>query len=411
MGKRTKVFGLIWLLAVGVVLIAVLRWHHEPSYGGHSLSTWVVRYGSSVERFRFGFSESPYNEGAANAIFQIGTNAIPFLLSWMTNPPPVKSEAHDKVNRFLGWLSDQFGTEKRWGLSEVERERAEAAYMAFGTLGQRGSNVAPELNRLFSAPRLTTGSYYAGKALALMPGLGLPLVAAALTNHEAIIRTRAVISLQYAGSNALPLVPMLIRILNDPEEPAASDVAAVTLTTLPLQADAVVQPLTKCLYETNPACRAGAARVLGSLGPKAAAAVPALVTVLSDTNEVAHVEALGALQTIAPETLSNEVVFAEAEKAFQSPYPHLRGWAAIAIRPFGSRAAGQVTNLMHCLDDPVPGMRAVSLVTLQGLGQDARPAIPKILGLLNDSALVVRGRATNALAEIAPELLTNVPPR
>lgn len=392
-------------LCVLAALWAVLRPAKEPKYAGHSLTYWVIAYGApqSIPR------AASQKERAADAIQQIGTNAIPFLLQWICyNPSPGSGEPNPQLNRVLRRISDWLGTEKSWELRNAARERADAAPLAFATLGPRASNAIPRLALLFRGPLEAPGAYPAGKALALIPDLGVTVLAAALTNQAALIRARAACTLYYSGTNAQPLTPTLTKLINDPDD-AVCQCAADTLMSIGPDPDVVLPTLINALQQTNPVRRVIAAHALRTLGAGARPAVTPLVTMLSDSNRVAQYEAAWALQEIAPETLTNAAVHAAAVKAFDSPYPHLRTWAAGMMHQFGLGAIDQLTNLMNCLTDDAPAVRAVALITIADLGQNARPAVPAIQRLLTDRVPLVRTRATNALLKIAPSVLTNAP--
>ena len=68
---------------VGLVAALALR-PAEPRYGGRALSQWVRR---------------PAGDTQGDAIRQIGTNAVPFLLEWMQYERPAwKSDVYGIVN-------------------------------------------------------------------------------------------------------------------------------------------------------------------------------------------------------------------------------------------------------------------------------------------------------------------------
>lgn len=74
--RRAGFCGLAALLAATVIVCLFIP--KEPSYQGLTLSQWLMQ-GESSE-----YPDSPEWNAASNAIYQIGTNAIPLLDRWAT---------------------------------------------------------------------------------------------------------------------------------------------------------------------------------------------------------------------------------------------------------------------------------------------------------------------------------------
>src|SRR5437762_2441235 len=100
MGKRRKYGLLLGVALVAVGVVVVLSRSGEPAYGGRRLSEWVDGYAT-----RYPNSESD------EAIRQIGTNAIPYLLKWIQYETP-------------GWKSALRGLKPSWELSSRKERRA-----------------------------------------------------------------------------------------------------------------------------------------------------------------------------------------------------------------------------------------------------------------------------------------------
>jgi len=365
--KRRKLFVLVICLGCIAVAVFFLR-AREPYYGGRTLSAWVTTYSKPEPKIPSGQKAQ-----AAAAIWHMGTNAIPYLFEWLCyEEPPGKSERLKKLSKPLIWLNNYLGAKGSWALKDKDRDRAEAAVLAFGALGPNAKEIIPELSRLLNAPKYRPGAERAGHALAMIPELGLPVLVAALTNAEPNIRGRAARSMEYLGTNARPVIPMLIQALSD-EDPWVTLAGSYSLRSLHPEGDLTVPGLIKCLQSTNAFCRAAGAQVLGALQQDALPAVPSLVTALGDTNENAQRVARDALEGIAPNVMTNDTVFVIATNALHSPHNHLRIWAALALGNFGSRAQSEVTSLRGCL---------------------------------LDTSVTVRWSATNALFKIAPEIFT-----
>jgi hypothetical protein len=99
--KRRRVIFILLGVMVAAVLASVVFWEREPRYQGRALSTWIDRE-IDAQYEANGDSESyeldPKWRAATNAVYQIGTNAVPWLLKW-SNASDSKLHAE-----FLNWL-------------------------------------------------------------------------------------------------------------------------------------------------------------------------------------------------------------------------------------------------------------------------------------------------------------------
>ncbi len=101
------------------ILIRIISRSREPSYDGHPLSFWVIHSSEVWEKV---------SDDADKAIRGIGTNAIPYLLDWMT----YQSFPQDKVRRFIARLLPIQVTH-RFSASEQRAYNASRAFCALGT--------------------------------------------------------------------------------------------------------------------------------------------------------------------------------------------------------------------------------------------------------------------------------------
>src|SRR4051794_6509689 len=84
MRPRSNAIGLSALLFVASLAPASAAEQKEPIYKGRSLREWIAQGGK-----RLYFTSNPTQDPEAiEALQVIGTNAIPFLLAWMSNEPP-----------------------------------------------------------------------------------------------------------------------------------------------------------------------------------------------------------------------------------------------------------------------------------------------------------------------------------
>jgi hypothetical protein len=135
--ERTKLIRSAATIVVLAVIIAI-AWpkEREPVYHGKKLSEWLRIY------------RSPIHNGdnkleAKEAVQQIGTNAIPWLLKWIATRPPIWSRAvgdfrasWNPANRVIDAL------QKR--PARIAEMRWEAAF-GFEILGETASNAVPSL--------------------------------------------------------------------------------------------------------------------------------------------------------------------------------------------------------------------------------------------------------------------------
>jgi len=70
-----------------------------------------------------------------------------------------------------------------------------------------------------------------------------------------------------------------------------------------------------------------------------------------------------------------------------------------------------VAALTNCLRHSNDDVRVEAARALGGLGAEAHPAVPSLVGALNDPVVLVRDAATNALGKIAPEVLEGIEQR
>jgi HEAT repeat protein len=172
------------------------------------------------------------------------------------------------------------------------------------------------------------------------------------------------------------------------------------------------------------------------LGPVAAPAVPALATIMAGTNELNVFIAAQALGEIGPpalsalmETMSNRH-FKLATEAYlaigglgtnarpvipillndlQNPNHFYRERAADALGSLHIEPETVVPALTNLLTDTSPAARWIAINSLGRFGPAARSAVPVITPFLTTPNF--EETAKIALREIAPEALTNAPPK
>src|SRR5258708_6153933 len=184
MQKRRRLF--VILIGAGVlvgVLVLVFGPSRESEYGGKRLSEWVEELSTNA---------SPAGKSRAEeAVRHIGTNALPYLLTWIRyEAPPRTTELNQAIISVRQTLS------AAWNPYDKQC-RAEGSLVAFGALGREARGAIPELVRILNDPKAKPQS-----------------------------AVRAVLALGKLGKDALPA---LLKLLNDPpwgkRMPAAASLA------------------------------------------------------------------------------------------------------------------------------------------------------------------------------------------
>jgi len=322
------------VLAVGVIAAAcalIGRGPKEPAYKGKTLSEWINLYNSPLNPFIYDLFPKPYpapeyyprylpigernrKEGeelerkrqlAADAVSQIGTNAVPILLHWLDYDMPSWKRKlamfRDKLPHALrgGQLVD-------WWLIAGDHYRIDRALMGFYLLGSNAVTAVPELTRRMST-RTSQSALWAINALANMGNDGLPPLLAALANTNAPNRphiARFMDSQLFLnlGTNARPAVQILANCVSDGDSGVAYW-SIVTLGTRAIEPDICLPALIHCLDDLRPTFRGKSADSLNRFGSAALPAVPMLLAHLTDPDPYVRLSVTNALQTISPAAL------------------------------------------------------------------------------------------------------------
>ncbi len=364
MRKRRRILILAAVALLAVAAIVALMPAREPSYAGRSLSQWVDMLDSPPT--------TAQEQEAADAIRHIGTNAWPHLLKWIRYEKP-----HPPLPKLTNLLAGLFGHPPP---VDPNRRRADAAEAALAILVPDCGALVLELVGLrrdrshpMTAERAATAMFHVRPA-------ALPTILAALTNTQTATRRNAAEAIGFIasrpgglGTNSQVAATGLIQAVKDKDEELAT-AAAWALSNLKNVPDLVFSTLTNCLRDSRQKVQRQAACGLSDFGEKARPAVPVLIQCLKDTN--AGVASLGAYSL-----------------------------GKLKLEP-----DSVVPALTECLQDPRQQVRREAARALRAYGEQARPALPGLLNLLTAPDFLSRVSATNALLQIAPEVLTNAPP-
>jgi HEAT repeat protein len=264
---RKTTFVLAGILAVVLLLQGVLR-PREPVYQGKRLSAWLRELDSWP-----GKSSEP----AAKAIREIGTNALPYLVSALQADD---ASLKVKLSEFLG----------RLGLVKFQirlaEERRDTACKALLILGPMASNAIPDIRRMFYQAKMTGA---ATLALFAIGGSSIPTLVEACHHTNQFVRAEAAFIL-------CKLTPAGRRGYTTTYYPAGSTnpVSRFAMTI----GDDDMAALGANLKDPLPAVRRASAEALGRHSGIAKPAVPALLKAMEDPDPEVRKAAAEALKTI-----------------------------------------------------------------------------------------------------------------
>jgi hypothetical protein len=299
--RHPKKLALAFLLALFALLGAwLLRPNRvpDPWCNGRPLSEWVFLVG-----FSNGVPAPPeQKEEAIQAIRKLGTNAIPSLLAWVNYEPNISR------NRVVFWTSVRL-PQKILTSRPVQHflidMRAEGlsqnAVDALAILGPAAAPAIPELTKRASVPWSLTPSSRRTRAMLALAKLGTPAVPVMATHLSAPHPGDLwlMFCIRDMGTNAIPLVPLIVKNLNCTNSFDAM-LNARLLGELKLSPDLAIPALTRSLQDPRRDVRMEAPRALMEFGELARTALPALTNALADSDQDVRRNAARAIETIVP---------------------------------------------------------------------------------------------------------------
>lgn len=290
-------------LLAGLAVVALAGWlvlqNPEPKHHGKRLGEWVDLYSGSATLTN--------RDDAGQAIRDMGTNAIPFLIGWIEYDVLEEMQKVRNSNPLeLLWYVLKGGPNKM----SVRHMRGIAATKAIALLDTHTRLIVPELERRLNMP----GNGYSqnvGVALGQLGAPGLPPVMNAISNAPSHVRCRAILSLPWFGSNAMPAVPLVVQSLYNTNAVVLLS-AADTLRQLNVESEQCIRVLVGKLNHFDYTTRQVAVTGLSAFGAKARVVVPVLIRMAQGDN--AEITADGrraateVLEQIAPEVLTNAPV-------------------------------------------------------------------------------------------------------
>jgi hypothetical protein len=220
--KKRFIWIALGLIALATVWFAFLRPRDEPKYQGRYLSEWVADYRAAntiVEGWFFSEPNQPNprrkeaSAKAAHALQAIGTNALPYYLTWIRSEPwrwqrslrarlPKWAEKYKSVRDLVGDAAYTRSSRGWWGIH---------------SLGSNAVSAIPELERLMK-DRTKPG--VANSAITVLCALGepaIPVLQRAFADPKQADRTTILWSLQVLATqgHADALRPTILKALND----------------------------------------------------------------------------------------------------------------------------------------------------------------------------------------------------
>lgn len=242
----------------------------EPHCDGQPLSFWLREIEASSD------AGTERWQRAARAVRQMGTNAIPWLLTMLQTPDSKwKTDAVD-------WLQETVDLDLTETLGSIRGRRAITGFRLLGPAA-----AAPALPRLAALathpdPRISS------QALAALGEIGgavmVPTLVTVLTNGNPTARLQAASSLGALRAQGRTAVPALLETLGDPDFTLRGN-AARALGEIALDARRAVPALTGALTDSNTTVRTAAAMALGFFGTQAESALPALRELAQNSDE------------------------------------------------------------------------------------------------------------------------------
>ncbi len=264
---------------VGLSLaISCARHEPQPVYNGRPLREWCKDF--------YNYQPPKVRSNAKQAICQIGTNALPFLMNEM---------------RTLGKLWRQKGAIK-FNSSEELTDRVLDLRKAFEALGPIAKPAVPELVYLLNSATSGANGAAAYALTQIDPQVAVVALTQALTNKYIGARCSAAVELYEVRSNADIAVPNLIICLKDKTlEPSSTMLRAISADTLGVihaHPETAVPALIEALKDKELSVRIESARALGQFGNAALSAVLPLQQATNDSEHFVREVAALSLQQI-----------------------------------------------------------------------------------------------------------------
>lgn len=350
--RRVLFIGGAVLLLILVVVVVDSLTHREPEYQGRTATQWFAELESQ------GFNSAPWRHDnpAAEAIHQLGADAVPFLGQSMEYRSSFAARAYSNMwSRLPGRLTSRLPKPRHPQLVRSQSSKLLAEMCAQGAVGDPRFEQAlgPAIRMLNGPPEGNQNALSIVKSLAIRHRL--PAAQQALVDLlDAQMPARSQVATAIGGAPELfpDTGPRLLAVLDDPD-PALQIDAAWALFRVTGETNQTVEALIHALGGTHWNHLGNAAYRVGQIGPPASAAVPALTRLVDHTNAYPREQATLALRKVDPvnhpepqfdlDALIQRLLTGEGGEPFD---------AAIKIRASGTNAHFALPALWTKLNKP-----------------------------------------------------------
>lgn len=260
-----------------------------------------------------------------------------------------------------------------------------AAAMLLGSFGANTPTAAEALGQLLGDKSANLQIEVAQTLQAMGPAAkpALPYLLARLKATDDVDRWGAIGVLEAIGPEAVAAAPRLLEIVR---ERRADDIervsAAFALKAVGGKTEDLVAPLTEIVETTTAQARAGAAELLGDIGPSAATAIPSLQRALATGKPYVRTQAAQSLWLLTGDV--SPVLPALREVATGEVGP-AKVAAVLLLGRMGPAANSMMPLLQGLADGPSPTIAMAATLSLAGITGD-RSTVP--------TAVVKAARAT-----------------
>jgi HEAT repeat protein len=278
-----------------------------------------------------------------------------------------------------------------------------AAAEALEELGEEARPAIPPLLERLADREGSTRFFAAGALASIDPtqaGGALPVLREALRSDDSSLRRKGAQGLGCLGAAATDAAPELVAAMADPK-PGVRQAAAWALGETDLASADVLSALRKSLDDPHDPTRINAASSLVVLRAGAADVLPALLAGLKHSDDLLRKRSAWSLGEIGGDL--GKAAVAPLAEALGDSEAGVRIRAARALGTLGAAAdlAGKVVEaLVDVLKSGEAPARVAAAEVLEGLREEARPAIPALLERLADREGSTRFVAAWALASI-----------
>lgn len=389
----------------------------EPKFEGQTISYWIEHWykDPTTDGYHAGG-----NIGARLAIRTMGSNAVPYLVKWISGPVRYssKDDYHDRALeafKILGPVAKPAIPD----LIEIIGENGDYAARALSCIGRDAvpalseklletlaDTNAPVMN--WRDPRYRKNFFHVQASIVrCLRGMGtnaeaaMPaLIKALKANHGWMWEDNPYAALMSVGQGHLEIViPALIDSLTNSASPALNRGAiAKALSTLGTNhADATLPPLITSMGDArtddrNRRAIASALAIVGRHHPEAV--VPVLAGAFTNTATEYRDGIAAALGEFGD---AARPVLPALQVASRNPYSSLRLQSAVAIKRIAPNMPESLAPLIRDLESSELGNKQQTIYALERLGTNAIDAVPALMKCLSHPNAQTRTDATRCL--------------